>query len=74
MNRWGGPRASEFVVHDWLRRRPGLVDVRYVGDLGEGPPDFLAEFHGVEVAMEVTNMSLDSGWPEEQCVALEEEL
>lgn len=51
-----------------------MVDIRYVGDLGEGPPDFLAEFHGEEVAIEVTRMPLDSGWPEDQRIAFESEL
>ena len=74
MSSRSGPRGSELVVQDWLQRRPDVVDIRYVGDLGEGPPDFLAVFHGEEVAIEVTRMSLDTGWPENQRLAFEAEL
>ena len=69
-----GPRGSELVDQDWLQRRSDVVDVRYVGDLGEGPPDFLAVFHGEEVAIEVTRMPLETGWPEDQRLAFEAEL
>ena len=41
MSKRGGPRGSELVVQDWLQRRSDLVDVRFVGDAGLGPPDFL---------------------------------
>ena len=61
-------------MQEWLQCRSDVMNVRYVGDEGEGPPDFLAEFHGVEVAIEVTKMPLNTGWPEEQRVAFEEEL
>jgi len=40
-----GPKGSEVGVEQWLRRRPGITDVRFVGDEGEGPPDFRARFH-----------------------------
>ena len=62
----GGPRESELVVRDWLQRRSDLVEVRFVGDAGEGPPDFLAEFHGVEIAIEATRMPLKLGWREDR--------
>ena len=74
MSSQSGPRGSELVVEDWLQRRSDVVDFRYVGDLGEGPPDFLAVFHGEEVAIEVTRMPLDTGWPENQRLAFEAEL
>lgn len=74
MSSRSGPRGSEIVVQDWLQRRSDVVDFRYVGDLGEGPPDFLAVFHGEEVAIEVTRMPLDTGWPEDQRLAFEAEL
>ena len=74
MSKRGGPRGSELVVQDWLRRQPDIVDVRYVGDAGAGPPDFLAEFHGVEVAIEVTKMPLNMGWPEDRRLGFQAEL
>lgn len=54
------------MVQDWLQRRSGVVDVHFVGDVGEGPPDFLADFHGEEVAIEVTKLPLRMGWREDQ--------
>lgn len=74
MSKRGGPRGSELLVQEWLHRRPDVVDVRFVGDEGEGPPDFLAQFHGLEIAIEVTRMPLDTGWPEDQRLAFEAEL
>ena len=74
MSKRTGPRGSELVVRDWLEQRPDIEDVRYVGDAGEGPPDFLARFHGVEVAIEVTRMPLDDGWSEHRRIAFEKEL
>lgn len=74
MSSRSGPRGSELVVQDWLQRRPDVEDIRYVGDSGEGPPDFLAVFHGEEVAIEVTRMPLNTGWPEDQRLAFEAEL
>ena len=74
MSKQSGPRGSELVVQEWLQRRSDVVDVHYVGDVGEGPPDFLANFHGVEVAIEVTSMPLDTGWPEDQRLGFEAEL
>lgn len=69
-----GPRGSELVVRDWLQRRSDVVESRYVGDLGEGPPDFLAVFDGEEVAIEVTRMPVETGWPRDQRLAFEAEL
>ena len=69
-----GPKGSEVLVEEWLRRRPGLTDVRFVGDQGEGPPDYFARFHGHCVAVEVTKMALESGWPEKYRIAFEREL
>ena len=48
-------------------------NVRYVGD-GEGPPDFVVDFRGDEVAVEVMRMLDGVGWPREQRVAFEREL
>ena len=62
------------MVQDWLRRRPDIVDVRYVGDADAGPPNFLAEFHGAEVAIEVTRMLLNMGWPEDRRLGFQAEL
>ena len=61
-------------MEQWLRRRPGVTDVRFVGDEGEGPPDFLARFHGGCVAVEMTKMTLESGWSEKYRIAFEREL
>ena len=69
-----GPKGSEIAVESWLRRRPGITDVRFVGDEGEGPPDFLAHFHGRCVAVEVTKRGCKSGWPEKYRIAFEREL
>ena len=69
-----GPRGSEVAVEQWLRGRPGLTDLRFVGNQGEGPPDYIARFHGRSVAVEVTKMSLESGWPEKYRIAFEREL
>lgn len=74
MSERGGPRGSELVVQDWLQGRPDLVDVRFVGDAGPGPPDFVAEFRGQEVAIEVKKMPLGMGWPEKRRRAFQTEL
>ena len=66
-----GPRGSETRAQEWLERVAS--DVRYVGE-GEGPPDFVVDFHGNEVAVEVMRMLDGEGWPREQRVAFEREL
>ena len=67
-----GPRGSEVPVGIWLETI-GAIDVRYVG-AGEGPPDYLLQFGGDEVAVEVTRMLDSRGWPEKQRVAFERAL
>lgn len=69
-----GPKGSEIRVEQWLRHRPSVTDVRFVGDEGEGPPDFLVRFDGASVAVEVTKMSLQTGWPESHRIAFERAL
>ena len=61
-------------MSQWLRRRPGVTDVRFVGDEGDGPPDFLARFRGGHIAVEATKMPLESGWSEKYRIAFEREL
>ena len=56
------------VAQEWLRRQS---DLTHVGDVGEGPPDFLAEFHGVEVAIEVTRLPLGTGMAADRRIAFE---
>ena len=66
-----GPRGSETRAREWLERV--ARDVRFVGD-GEGPPDFVVDFRGDEVAVEVMRMLDGEGWPREQRVAFERAL
>ena len=67
-----GARGSEVPVGDWLGT-VGATDVRFVGD-GEGPPDYLVQFGGEEVAVEVTRMLDRKGWPERHRIAFERAL
>ena len=64
-----GPRGSEVPVGSWLETI-GATNVRFVGE-GEGPPDYVVRFGGVEVAVEVTRMLDNRGWPEHQRIAFE---
>ena len=63
------PRGSEVPVGKWLVSI-GATDVRYVGG-GEGPPDYIVQFGGHQVAVEVSKMLDGMGWPEEQRIAFE---
>ena len=65
------PRGSETRAREWLERVAS--DVRFVGD-GEGPPDFVVDFRGDEVAVEVMRMLDGEGWPRDQRVAFERAL
>ena len=67
-----GARGSEVPVGSWFEK-VGAVDVQYVGD-DEGPPDYLVRFGGDEVAVEVTRLSNNRGWPEKRRIAFEREL
>ena len=59
-------------VGNWLGT-VGANHVRFVGD-GEGPPDYVVQFGGDEVAVEVTRMMDCEGWPENQRIAFERDL
>ena len=67
-----GPRGSEVPVGEWLRQI-GCTDIEYVGEEEEGPPDYVARFHGDEVAIEATLLH-DHAWPEEVRRSFEREL
>ena len=67
-----GARGSEVPVGNWLET-VGANHVRFVGE-GEGPPDFVVQFGGAEVAIEVTRMLDGKGWPENQRIAFERDL
>ena len=65
-------RGSEVPVGSWLETI-GAADVRYIGG-GVGPPDYLVRFGGEEVAVEVTRVLDDKGWPEHQRIGFERAL
>ena len=67
-----GPRGSEVPVRSWLETI-STTDVRYVGE-GKGPPDYLVRFGGDEVAVEVTRLLDNRGWPERQRIAFQRTL
>ena len=65
------PRGAEAQAGDWLRTVSDHVV--YVGD-GEGPPDFVIECGGGEVAVEVTRMLDGDGWPRDKRIGFERAL
>ena len=66
------PQGSEVPVREWLKQI-GATDIRYVGD-GDGPPDFLVEYRGEEIAVEVTLLHDSDGWSRTKKYAFEREL
>ena len=64
-------RGAETQAWDWLRTVSDHVE--YVGD-GEGPPDFVIDCRGDEVAVEVTRMLDGDGWPRDKRIGFERAL
>ena len=64
-------RGAEAQAWDWLRTVSDHVE--YVGD-GEGPPDFVIDYGGVEVAVEVTRMLDGDGWRRDKRIGFERSL
>ena len=67
----GQPKGAEALAEGWLCRVCNRL--AYVGD-GEGPPDFLIEYGGVEVAVEVMRMLDGDGWPRHKRIGFERTL
>ena len=55
------PKDSEIPVEEWLRQI-GATNIRYTGGLSQGPPDFVIEYCGEEIAVEVTLLHDVEGW------------
>ena len=64
-------RGDEKNAWDWLRTESDHVE--NVGD-GEGQPDFVIEYGGEEVAVEVARMSDGDGWPRDKRIGFERAL
>ena len=56
-----GPTDSEKSAEEWLRQ-VGAKRIKYVGQDGEGPPDFVVEYSGCRVAVEVCLLHDVDGW------------
>ena len=57
-----GPKGSEISVGEWLVQI-GATNIQYVGaEAGGGPPDWVMEYEGEEVAVEVCLLHDTEGW------------
>ena len=57
-----GPKGSEKTAEEWLRQI-GATRIQYVGNCaGGGPPDFVIEYAGDEIAVEVLLLHDVEGW------------
>lgn len=63
------PKGSETSAEQWLRQI-GATSIRFLGDKREdGPPDYVIEYAGEEVAVEVTLVQHNDGWGNEKEIA-----
>ena len=69
-----GPNDSEIIAREWLERI-GAENLTYQGDPSlEGPPDWVGEYKGREVAVEVVGLHDREGWEREVEIAFAREL
>lgn len=69
MNEPDQPKGSETSAEQWLRQI-GATSIRFLGDEREdGPPDYVIEYAGEEVAVEVTLVHDNDGWGKEKEIA-----
>ena len=62
-------KESETSAEQWLRRI-GATAIRFLGDKREdGPPDYVIEYAGEEVAVEVMLVHHHDGWGNEKEIA-----
>lgn len=73
--RKNGPKGSEIPIGQWLRQI-GARNVQYVGSKDQdGPPDWVIEYEGETVAIEVCLLHDPAGWGKtREIVAFEREL
>ena len=65
-------KGSEISAREWLEQI-GATKIRFVGN-GGGPPDFLIEYVGETIAVEVTRLLHYEGWERDEEIAFEREL
>ena len=67
-----GPKGSEIPCEEWLTQI-GAIDVCYTGAAGT-PPDFVIDYRGDPIAVEVTLLHDQDGWPRAVETAVERAL
>ncbi len=74
MNRQDAPKDSEIPAMIWLKQI-GMTEIRFVGrGHGIGPPDFIGEYRGKKIAVEVCLLPNESGWGRRKETAFEKKL
>ena len=72
--RFDSPKDSEISVEEWLQQI-GATEICFSGGSGkEGPPDFLVEYAGEEVAVEVCLLHDRKGWDKTREIAFRKEV
>ena len=67
-----GPKGSEIPGGEWLVQVEA-TDIKYTGDRGP-PPDFVINYGGETIAVEVTLLHDQEGWPRAIEKAVERDL